>query len=63
MHNKRERGFDIYLFFLRRFHETGQAVFELDYEGLAKYLGMDANMCGENRWEVNRVRNWEKEGV
>lgn len=55
VHNKSERGFDIYLFFLKRFQETEQAVFELDYEGLAKYLGMGAEKSGENRWEINRV--------
>jgi hypothetical protein len=55
VHNKSEGAFDIYLFFLKRFNETGQAVFALDYERLAKYLGMDPGRLGENRWEINRV--------
>jgi len=55
VHNKNERGFDTYLFFLNDFQASGQAVFELDYERLAAYLGMDLSRSGENRWEINRV--------
>ncbi len=55
VHNRNERGFDTYLFFLKDFQETGQPRFELDYERLAGYLGMDLSRSGENRWGINRV--------
>lgn len=55
VHNRNERGFDTYLFFLKNSQATGQATFELDYERLAGYLGMDLSRSGENRWEINRV--------
>ena len=43
------------LFFLKDFQETGQARFELDYERLAVYLGMNYARTGAYRWEINRV--------
>lgn len=55
VHNRNERGFDAYLFFLKDFQKTGQATFELDYERLAEYLGLDLSHSREYRWEINRV--------
>lgn len=55
VHNRNERGFDTYLFFLKDFHKTGQARFELDYERLAGYLGMGPSRRDKNRWEISRV--------
>ncbi len=54
VHNRNERGFDTYLFFLKNFQDKG-AKFEMDYEKLASYLGMNAGKSDENRWEINRV--------
>jgi cardiolipin synthase len=55
VHNRNERGFDTYLFFLKSFQETGKPRFELDYEKLAAYLGMDLSRSDKNRWEINRM--------
>lgn len=55
VHNSSERAFDMYLFFLKDFQDSGKARFELDYERLAGYLGMDLSHSDENRWEINRA--------
>jgi cardiolipin synthase len=55
VHNRNERGFDTYLFFLKDFQETRQVRFELDYEKLAAYLGMNYARTDAYRWEINRV--------
>lgn len=55
VHNRNRKGFDTYLFFLKDFQATRQATFELDYERLSGYLGMDLSRSGRNKWEINRV--------
>lgn len=55
VHSRDESGFDMYLLFLKDFQESGQAKFELDYERMAKYLGMSLTRRNYYRDAINKA--------
>lgn len=55
VHNRDEYGFDMYLLFLKDFQESDQAKFELDYERMAKYLGMSLTRRSYYRDAINKA--------
>ena len=60
VHTRSGQELDTYLFFLRQFHETGKAGFELDYEKLAVYLGLNYSNRDVTRGTINRVLKYLK---
>lgn len=55
VHNRDEYGFDMYLLFLKDFEESSQAKFELDYERMAKHLGIPLTNRNQHRFTINDI--------
>lgn len=55
VHSRGEMDFDMYLLFLKDFDETGKAKFQLDYEKIGEWFGLDLSKRRDYRNRINRV--------
>ena len=55
VHSRADMDFDMYLLFLKDFGATGKAKFQLDYERIGEWFGLDLTKRRDYRNRINRV--------